>query len=74
MENVLTRHHQDGIDEVVNNPKITSAIQLGSELVRKLFSDDELATSTVTGRKVIGRTMKRLDPVRLQYIDNLMKQ
>ena len=67
-------NHRQAIEEVLNNPKITSAVQLGSELVKKLFTEDEMTTSTLTGRKVNGRIMKQLDTVRMQYIESVMKQ
>ena len=63
-----------GIEELLNNQKITSAFQLGCELVKKLFTEDELSTSTITGRKVGGRSMRQLDPAKLQYIDSIIKQ
>jgi hypothetical protein len=58
-------NHRQAIEEVLKNQKITSAVRLGSELVKKLFTEDEMTTSTLTGRKVNCRIMKQLDPVRM---------
>ena len=66
--------NEDSVQAVMNNQKITTAMQLGSQLVKVVYTDMELATSTVTGRKVGGRDIQKLDPIKLRYIESLIQQ
>ena len=43
--------NEDSVQAVMNNQKITTAMQLGSQLVKVVYTDMELAISTVTGRQ-----------------------
>ena len=53
---------------------MTSPVQIGLELSKVLFTDAELAVSTLTGRRVHGQSSKTLDPDKLCLIDNLVQQ
>ena len=62
------------INAVLRDPKIKNAIQLGAELTKVLFTDEELASSSLTGRKVHGSAKQPLDPIRMHLLDTLVKQ
>ena len=62
----------DKLHAVLANPKMTVPIQIGLELCKVLFTDAELAVSTLTVRRVHGQSSKTLDPAKLCLIDNLV--
>ena len=64
----------DKLQAILSNPRITSPVQIGVELSKVLFTDAELAASTLTGRRVHGQPRKPLDPAKLCLIDNLVQQ
>ena len=64
---------EDRVQRVLNNPKITGAVQFGFELAKAMFTETEFATSTLTGRKVNGQASNVLDPIRLCRIDSLVQ-
>ena len=64
---------EDRVQGVLNNPKITGAVQLGFELAKAMFTEAEFATSTLTGRKVNGQASNVLDPIRICRIDSLVQ-
>ena len=53
---------------------MTSPVQIGLELSKVLFTDVELAVSTLTGRRGHGQSSKTLDLAKLCLIDNLVQQ
>ena len=62
------------LTQVLTNPKLTAPIQVGMELAKIHFSEHELASSTLTGRRVNGQVRQSLDPAKLCLIDNLVQQ
>ena len=64
----------DKLQAILTNPRITSHVKVGLELSKVLFTDAELAVSTLTGRRVNGQSSKTLDPAKLCRIDNLVHQ
>ena len=44
------------------------------ELAKVLFTDDEMATSNLTGRRINGQLSKPLEPAKLRFLDNLVQQ
>lgn len=56
------------------NPRITGPIHLGTELAKMLFTKEEMAASTLTGRIVNGQCKQLLDSGRLCIIDHLVQQ
>ena len=71
---VTTTKVDDKLQAILANPRIMSPIQVGLELSKVLFTDAELAVSTLTGRRVHGQSSKTLDPAKLCLIDNLVQQ
>ena len=65
---------EEKIQVVLNKPKITAPVQLGLELTKAMFTDMELATCSLTGRRVNGQVRPPIDPTRLCLIDNLVQQ
>ena len=62
------------VQAVMNNSKIKTGVQLGMELSKVLFTEREMASSTLTGRTVNGQQRGVLDPPKLKLIDNLIQQ
>ena len=62
------------IERVLNNPKITNGTQLGTELAKVLFTEEEMAASNLTGRRVHGHTRATLDPAKMKLLENLVKE
>ena len=62
------------LQKVLTNRRLSAPVQVGIELAKVLFTEDELASSTVTGRRVNGQIRQSLDPAKLCLIDNLVKQ
>ena len=62
------------VQAVMNNPKIKTGVQLGMELSKVLFTEREMASSTLTGRTVNGQQRGVLDPLKLKLIDSLIQQ
>ena len=56
------------------NPRISAPVQVGMELTKVLFTEDEMASSTLTGRKINGQSSKPLDLAKLCLLDNLVQQ
>ena len=63
----------DKLQAILTSPRITSHVKVGLELSKVLFTDAELAVSTLTGRRVNGQSSKTLDPAKLCRIDNLVQ-
>ena len=61
------------LQQVLSNPRFVAPIQLGSELTNVLFTDLEMTTSTLTGRRVNGQVRQPLDPAKLCLIDSLLQ-
>ena len=64
----------DKLQAILANPRLSAPIQVGMELAKVLFTDRELASSTLTGRRVNGQVRQALDPAKLCLIDNLVQQ
>ena len=64
----------DKLQAILANPRLFAPIQVGMELAKVLFTDRELASSTLTGRRVNGQVRQALDPAKLCLIDNLVQQ
>ena len=62
------------LNAILNNGQITNAVHLGMELVKELFSEQELATGSLTGRKVNGQCREPLDPTKIRLMDSLVCQ
>jgi hypothetical protein len=62
------------IEKTLSNPRITNGAQLGIELSKILFTEQEMAASNLTGRRVNGQPRSGLDPTKLKLIENLVKQ
>ena len=66
--------HGNAIQNVLANPKITGPVHLGMELAKVMYTEQEMATSTVTGRKVNGVSRPQLNAAKLASIDSLVRQ
>ena len=64
----------DKLQAILANLRMISPVQIGLEPSKVLFTDAELAVSTLTGRRVHGQSSKTLDPAKLCLIDNLVQQ
>ena len=64
----------DKIQQILMNPRLSAPIQVGMELAKVLFTEDEMASSTLTGRKINDQSSKPLDPAKLCLLDNLVQQ
>ena len=64
----------DKLQQILMNPQISAPVQVGIELAKLLFTEDEMASSTLTGRKINGQSSKPLDPAKLCLLDNLVQQ
>ena len=64
----------DKIQPILLNPRISAPIQVGIELAKVLFTDDEMASSTLTGRKINGQSSKLLEPAKFCLLDNCVQQ
>ena len=62
------------LQQVLASPRQLSPIQLGAELAKVLFTEAELATSTLTGQRVHGQDKQPLDPAKLCLIHSLVQQ
>ena len=62
------------LNAILNNGLITNAVRLGMELAKELFSKQELATGSLTGRRVHGQCREPLDPTKMRLIDSLVRQ
>ena len=56
------------------NPRITGPVHLGTELAKVIFTEEEMAGSTLTGRKVNGQCRQLLGTGKLSTIDRLVQQ
>ena len=65
--------NNENVQAVLANPKVSSPVQLGLELAKVLFTEVELATSSVTGRKINGCVRNMFDPVKMEFIDEVVK-
>ena len=61
------------LQQVLGNPRFAAPIQLGIELAKVLFTEIEMATNTLTGRRVNGQVRQPLDPAKLCLIDSLVQ-
>ena len=64
----------DKLQQILMNPKISAPVQVGMVLAKVLFTEDEMASSTLTGRKTNGQSSKPLDPAKRCLLDNLAQQ
>ena len=62
------------IHGILTNPQITGPVHLGTKLAKVIFTEEEMAGSTLTGRKVNGQCRQLLDTGRLSIIDRLVQQ
>ena len=62
------------LQQVLANPRFAAPAHLGAELANVLFTDAELANSTLTGRRVNGQARQPLDPAKLCLIDTMVQQ
>ena len=62
------------LQSLLVNPWITGPIHLGTELAKLLFSEEEMAACTLTGRKVNGQCRQLLDSGRLCLIHHFVQQ
>ena len=62
------------IQAILMNPRITGPVHLGTELAKVIFTEEEMAGSTLTGRKVNGQCRQLLDTGKLSIIDRLVQQ
>ena len=62
------------LNTILNSSKITNAVHLGMELAKELFSEQEMATGSLTGRKVNGQCREPLDPTKMRLMDSLVRQ
>ena len=62
------------LQQALANPRHRTPAQLGTDLARILFTEAELVTSTLTGRRVHGQSKQPLDPAKLCLIDSLVQQ
>ena len=62
------------LQKVLTNQRLSAPVRVGIELAKVLFTENELASSTVTDRRVNGQIRQSLDPAKLCLIDNLVKQ
>ena len=65
--------NNENVQAVLANPKVSSPVQLGLELAKVLFTELELATSSVTVRKINGCVRNMLDPVKMEFIDEAVQ-
>jgi len=61
------------IQGILTNPRITGPVHLVTELAKVIFKE-EMAGSTLTGRKVNGQGRQLLDTGKLSVIDRLVQQ
>ena len=66
--------NNSAIQSILSNPKIKNGVQLGMELAKSIFTEHEMASSTLTGWSVNGNSRGTLDPMKLHLIDNLIKE
>ena len=59
---------------IIASPSINGPVHLGLELAKVLYTEEEMASSTLTGRKVNGQCRQMLDLGRLNLIDQLVQR
>ena len=64
----------DKLQAILASPRLSAPIQVGMELAMVLFTEDELASSTLTRQRVNGQARQSLDPAKLCLMDNLVQQ
>ena len=62
------------LQKVLTNRRLSAPVQVGIEVAKVLFTEDELASSIVTCRRVNGQIRQSIDPAKLCLIDNLVKR
>ena len=74
VQNNNENDHGNSIQYVLANPKITGPVHLGMELAKVMYTEQEMARSTVTGRKINGVGRPQLNAANLSSIDSLVRQ
>ena len=59
------------IQAILMNPRITGPVHLGTELAKVIFTEEEMAGSTLTERKVNGQCRQLLDTGKLSLLTAL---
>ena len=62
------------LQHVLSNPWFAAPVQLGTEIAKVLFTDEEFANSMLMGRRVNGQLRESLDAGKLCLVDSLVKQ
>ena len=64
----------DKLQAILASPRLSAPIQVGMELAKVLFTEGELASSTLTRQGVNGQVRQSLDPAKLCLMDNFVQQ
>ena len=64
----------DKLQAILASPRLSAPVQVGMELAKVLFTEGELASSTLTCQRVNGQVRQSLDPAKLCLMDNLVQQ
>ena len=59
--------------DVLGNQKFSNGVQMGMALVKTMFTEQELASCTLTGRTVNGQARHALDSSKLKLIEDLIQ-